>query len=388
MRDTELLRGLLRVEDPWDVTESTLDLQRGRVDVRFEWRGPGRCPTCARESPKHDHRERVWRDLDLCGDQLYLHALVPRVDCPEHGVLTVNVPWSVGRSEFNDRLERIAIALLREMSAAAVARRLAISWDQVDAIMLRAVERGRKRQQARLVRHLGIDEKAIKKRHRYFTIVSDLDTGVVLWVGRGRKRESIDAFWAGLSREQLDAVEGVAMDMWQPYFESTMQYVPDAARKVVFDRFHVTAYLTKAVDLTRRAMMRDPQLDRTALKGTKYTWLRSSTNMDREERRDLFALRAQYKRLGRAWAIKEHFADFWRYRRTSSARHFFAQGYRWATHSQLPALISVARTLKRHFENIITCIKKPISNAAAEGLNSKIQMNQVPCAWLPQRGPF
>ncbi len=88
MRDTELLRGLLRVEDPWDVTESHLDLNLKRVDVQLEWKGPGRCPKCDRECPKHDHRERVWRDLDLCSDQLYLHALVPRVDCPEHGVIT------------------------------------------------------------------------------------------------------------------------------------------------------------------------------------------------------------------------------------------------------------------------------------------------------------
>ncbi len=374
MRDTELLRGLLRVEDPWDVTESKLDLERGRVDVRLEWRGPGHCPMCGRECAKHDHRERVWRDLGLCGDQLYLHALVPRVDCPEHGVLTVTVPWSVGRSEYTERFERIAIALLLEMSVAAVARRMGISWDQVDSIMLRAVERGRKRQQPRLVRHIGIDEKAVKKRHRYFTIVSDLDAGEVLWVGRGRKRESIDAFWAGLSREQLDAVEAVAMDMWAPYFESTMKYVPDAARKIVFDRFHVTAYLTKAVDLTRREMMRDRTLDRTALKGTKYSWLRSVNNMDRRDRRELSDLRNQYKRLGRAWALKESFAEFWKYRRESSARNFFRGWFHWATHSRLPELISVAYTIKRHFDNIITYIRKPISNAAAEGINSKIQM--------------
>ncbi len=374
MRDTELLRGLLRVEDPWDVTESMLDLERSRVDVRLEWKGPGRCPSCGRECPKHDHRERTWRDLDLCGDQLFLHALVPRVDCAEHGVVTVAVPWSAGRSEFTERFERITIALIREMSVAAVSRRMAVSWDQVDAIMMRAVERGRTRQQPRLVRHLGIDEKAIKKGHRYFTLVSDLDAGVVLFVGHGRKRATIDAFWAGLSREQLAAVEGVAMDMWQPYFDSTITFVPDAASKIVFDRFHVTAYLTKAVDLTRRAMMRDRSLNRTALKGTKYSWLRATQNMDRSERRELADLRSEYRQLGRAWAIKESFTEFWRYRRESSARAFFAGWFNWATHSRLPQLVSVAYTLKRHFENIVTYVRKPISNAMAEGLNSKIQM--------------
>lgn len=201
---------------PWDVTESKLDRERQRVDVRLEWRGPGRCPKCSLEYPKHDHRERTWRDLDLCGDQLFLHALVPRVECPEHGVTTVAVPWSVGRTESTSRFESLAIALLLEMSVAGVARRLKISWDQVDAIMVRAVERGKDRRLPRIVKHLGIDEKSVKKRHRYFTIVSDLDRGEVLWIGRDRKRESIDAFYKELSAEQLAGIEGVAMDMWAP----------------------------------------------------------------------------------------------------------------------------------------------------------------------------
>jgi transposase len=388
MRDTEFLRELLRVEDPWDVTESKLDRERQRVDVRLEWRGPGRCPTCGVECPKHDHRERTWRDLDLCGDQLFLHALVPRVECPEHGVTTVSVPWSVGRTEFTSRFERLAIALLVEMSVAGVSRRLAISWDQVDAIMLRAVERGKQRRLPRIVKHLGIDEKAVKKRHRYFTIVSDLDRGEVLWVGRERKRESIDAFYKGLSAEQLAGIEGVAMDMWQPYFDSTIAYVPDAASKIVFDKFHITAYLTKAVDLTRRAMMRDATLDRTALKGTKYTWLYSFANLDRTERRDLAELRRRYKRLGRAWSIKENFAEFWMYRSETWARRFFAQWYRWATHSQIPEIVTVARTLKRHFANIITYIRRPITNAASESLNAKIQMIKFRARGYRNEGRF
>jgi len=164
-------------------------------------RSPGRCPSCGRECPKHDHRERTWRDLDFCWDQ-FLHALVPRVDCAEHGVVTVAVTWSARRSEFTESFERITIALIREMSVAAVSRRMAVSWDQVDVVMMRAVERGRTATAATR-QNIGIDEKAIKKGHRYFTLVSDLDASVVLFVGHGRKRATIDVFWAGLSRETV-----------------------------------------------------------------------------------------------------------------------------------------------------------------------------------------
>ena len=248
---------------------------------------------------------------------------------------------------------------------------------------MRAVDRGKERRLPQIVRHLGIDEKAIKKRHKYFTIVSDLDKGDVLWVGRGRKRESIDAFYSGLSVEQLAGIEAVAMEMWRPYFESMITHVPDAGSKIVFDKFHITAYLTKAVDLTRRAMMRDKTLERTALKGTKYSWLRSFANLDRDERRELGAA-TPVQAFGPAWSIKEHFSEFWRYRREPAARRFFADWFRWATNSQLLETISVAYTLKRHFANIITHIRKPITNAGAGSLNSKIQMIKYRARGLPQ----
>lgn len=374
MRDTDFLSELLRVDTPWKVTEAALDRERGRVDARIEWQGPGLCPTCGIECPKHDHRDRSWRDLDLCADQLYLHASVPRVDCPEHGVITVSVPWASGRSEFTSRFERLAIALLAEMSISGVFRRLDVSWDQIDGIMDRAVTRGLERRQNRVVRYIGIDEKAVKKGHKYFTIVSDLKSGTVLWIGRGRKKETLKAFWEGLSSEQLAGIEGIAMDMWLPYFEATIAHVPNAASKIVFDKFHITSYLTKAVDQTRRRLMRDASIDRDDLKGTKYSWLRNPKNMDRAERRELADLRSQYSKLGRAWAIKEQFAEFWRYRRESSACSFFAGWYGWATRSQIPAIVEVAKTIKRHFANIITYLKLPITNAGSEGLNSKIQM--------------
>ena len=373
MRDTEFLAELLRIEAPWRVSAAALDLKRKRVDVTVEWQGPGRCPKCGHEAPKYDHRERVWRDLDLGEDQLFIHAIVPRVDCPHDGVTTIAVPWAEGRSDMTKRFESYAIALLLEMSTAAVARRLGVGWDAIDAIMMQAAKRGLDRRAARIVRFIGIDEKSIKKGQKYFTIVSDLEHGKVLWIGSGRKRETIDAYWASLSAEELAGVEGVAMDMWRPYFESAMIHVPGAAEKIVFDKFHITAYLTRAVDLTRRQMMRDRSLDRTALKGTKYDWLRNLTRMARADRMTFAQLRRQYHRLGRAWSLKESFARFWEYRSEGWARRFFAWWYAWAVRSQLPELVTVAAMLKRHFANIITYVKTPITNATAESINSKIQ---------------
>lgn len=373
VRDTEFVQQLLRVEDPWQVTESKLDQGRQRVDVRIEWRGPGRCPVCGAEVPKHDHRERVWRDLDLCGDQLFIHALVPRVDCPAHGILTVKVPWAQGRTEFTERFEAVLIAFLGEMSISGVSRRMRISWDQIDGIMSRAVERGLKARKEETYRYIGIDEKAVKKGHKYFTIVSDLERGKVLYIGRGRKREALDPFWRGLSSAQLEGIEGIAMDMWRPFYESTIIHVPSAKQKIVFDRFHIAKYLGDAVDATRKLVLRELGSEAASLKGSKYDWLRNPRNMDHSDKIALARLRDEYDKLGRAWTLKEIFSSFWGYRRESAARTFFNAWHGWAVRSRLPAIVKVAKMIKRHFENIISYLRIRITNAAAEGLNSKIQ---------------
>lgn len=355
------------------MTNAELKLERGRIEALVEYEGEGRCPVCAQSAPKHDHRERTWRHLDIFQYAFYVTARVPRVRCQEHGLQQLPVPWAEGRSGFTALFERAAIALLLQMSITGVARHLKVSWDEMDGIMARAVARGLSRRKDQFVRFIGIDEKAIKKRHKYFTIVSDLESGTVLYLGRGRKQQALDAFWSKLSPGQLAAVEGVAMDMWAPYFESTMMHLPDAASKIVFDKYHLVGYLTKAVDLTRRRTMRDTSLDREALKGTKYHWLRNPRNMTCEQRREVSSLAGQYRGLGRAWAIKESFAHFWTYARESSARSFFKQWFGWASRSRVPAMVDAAYTLKRHFENIITYVHLRITNASSEALNSKLQ---------------
>jgi len=97
----------------------------------------------------------------------------------------------------------------------------------------------------------------VKKRHVYFTIVSGLETSDVIWVGRGRKKETLDAFWAGLSEEERAQIEGIAMDIYERYIQSILLFVPGAADKIVFYKFFITMHLTRAGDLTRRPIMRE-----------------------------------------------------------------------------------------------------------------------------------
>jgi len=190
-----------------------------------------------------------------------------------------------------------------------------------------------------------------------------------VWVGRGHRKETLDAFWLGLSLEERGAIEGVAMDMSEAYFHSTMEHLPDAQHKIMFDKFHIAQLLTHAVDLERRAAGREDP----GLKHTRYSWLRNPAGMEHAERLSFARLRRQHARVGRAWSIKELFSEFWRYRQAASARRFFARWFAWAVRSQLPRIVSVAHTLKQYFENIITYLRVPITNALTESINSKIR---------------
>jgi transposase len=128
--------------------------------------------------------------------------------------------------------------------------------------------------------------------HRYFTLVNDLDRSRVLYVAENRTESSLDGFWAGLTEAQVDAVEAVAMDMWDPYINSTLSHLPDAGRKIVFDKFHIAKHLSEAVGLVRRRenkQLRAAGDDR--LTGTRYDWLRHPAKMEPRDRREFAALR-------------------------------------------------------------------------------------------------
>jgi transposase len=244
----------------------------------------------------------------------------------------------------------------------------------VHAIQQRAVRRGLARRQAEKVRHVGVDEKSFIRGHRYFTLVNDLDRGRLLFVAENREQSSLDAFWSGLSNEQLEAVQAVAMDMWDPYVNSTRLHLPDAERKIVFDKFHLAKHLSEAVDLVRRRENRQLKAggdDRLA--GTRYDWLRHPARMEPEDRKQFAQLRDSNLKTARAWALKEAMMAFFEYVYERPARKHFRWWHNWATRSRLRPILDKARMLKRRFENIVTYLQHRITNAASESINSKVQ---------------
>jgi len=286
MRDVELYQQILGLVEPWTVTRLELSIEGGRVDV---WVGHPRrvrfaCPEndCGHTGlPVYDHAEqRAWRHLDSMQFLTFLHARPPRVDCPEHGVHQVRLPWAEPMSRFTVLFERLAIDVLAQCDVDDAARLLRLSWDEAWHLMDRAVRRGLAAKQAQVPARVGVDEKAAGRGQDYITVVSNLDTGTVEYLADERRRASLDSFFDQFTVDQRQRIEAVAMDMWEPYIASVRANLTHPDEKIVFDRYHLMRYVTGAVDQVRAREHRTmSRAGNRILTGSRYLWLYSAENL-------------------------------------------------------------------------------------------------------------
>lgn len=380
MRDKDLYAQILGIKSPWQVSRVELAVSEGEVTVHVEQEEGAKlcCPTCGQISPGYDSRKRRWRHLDTCQYKTILVADVPRVRCKEHGVVTMSVPWAEPGSGFTALFEALVIDWLKEASISAVSRLMGLSWNAIDGIMQRSVERGLARREEIYPTHIGVDETAFKKRHDYVTVVSDQEAGTVLHVGSDRKKATLKAWYDSLTEEQREAIESVSMDMWPAFINATLESLPEAEEKIAFDKFHIAKYLGEAVDKVRRqehkARLAEGYED---LKGSKYKWLYNPENMTYEQEQCFKALRDSTLKTARAWAIKELAMSLWNYVSKTWARKGWERWLSWAVRSRLDPIKKVARTIKEHLWGILNAIVLKVSNGPAEGLNSRIKMIKI-----------
>jgi transposase len=367
---------LLGVRSPWEISGVELNIAEHRVDIHIEYSdNECPCPECGAMSPKHDDRDkRTWRHLDTMQFATYLHCQLPRARCKEHGVKTVQAPWAGKNSRFTLLFEGFAIRVLQAARSVEEARKLLkLNWHQVNAIKSRAVARGLARREEKAIPYLGIDEKQFRSGHGYISSLVDLKGGRVLDVVEERTESACKALIEqALTDTQREAVTAVALDMWLAYANAIGQALPQA--HIVHDRFHISQHLNEAVDKVRR--QENKVLNKAGderLKGSKYLWLSNEENLGEEARERFEHLKHADLKAARAWAIKELFKQFWTYTYAGCAKRHFEQWYSWAIRSRLEPIKEKARMIKNHLPNLLNYFKHPISNAVAEGLNSKIQ---------------
>jgi transposase len=359
----------------WRVTATTRD-DRQRVVVDLEpTRASAICSGCGETKTRmHDVKPtREWRHLDTWHMPTLVRSAVRRVRCRHCGVRVEQVPWARTRSRFTHQFEADVLRRARDTSISGVCRQLGLHWTSVMRLIERWVEESAARHFRRPLKHIGVDEISYGRgQDKYLTIVWDHDRSCIVWIGHGRDRDTLGAFFTKLGPKRSHRLVAVTMDMAQGYIAAVTAHAPQAA--IVFDRFHIERYLTWAIDEVRKQeFWRRGGAYREAVRGKRFLLLRKYRRVHWRRRGALALLLAMNRRLFRAYVLKEQFEHAWTYTTARGMREFLVRWRRLLNWSRLTPLIRFWEMLWRHVDGVTAWAEYRLTNAAVEGNNSRIR---------------
>ena len=375
----QFYKDIIGVKPPWSITAVMKDEVSRKITIRIEHDSEKilACPICAQSTKLYDHRVRVLRYLDTCQYETFLEVYVPRVKCGKDGVQQIEIPFAEKHSRFTSRFEKAIIIWLKDCSISTVAENFNLSWDEVDGMMQRAVKRGLSRRKRQEVRNIGIDETSYQKRHEYVTVILDKDRDSVIDVLDDRKAETVETWLKIQENSDLSVLESISMDMWDPYIKAVKNKIPEAEKKIVFDRFHVSKHFNQALDKVRRrehnAFMK--QAGESPLSKSRFQWLTNSHRTDNRigKRKAFMGLSRLNLETAKAWRIKETANSLWDYLYMKVAEEAWKKLLWWISHCRIPEMISVGLTVKKYFWGILNAIRLKTTNGILEAKNNCIQ---------------
>ena len=363
------VRHSLQLGSDWKIDRMLLDAEAQRIDIYISHAGrPLICPKSGETGTLYDHRkERSWRHLDWFQFRCFVHCRVPRVKSSA-GVNTIQVPWSSASQRYTEAFESWTIRLLQATkNQTKTAQLLRCKFDVVNRILHRSVERGERRRALQGISHVSVDEKAIHRGHKYATVVSDSDRGVVLDVGQGRDKNSVKALLRGLLGDLKDEIQTITTDMWKAYISCVTELFPNAT--LIHDRFHLIQYLNKAIDQVRRREVKQHD----ELKHSRYALLKNKANRT-ENQEDIFqAIQKLNLQVSIAWRLREEFKAIFRCRTFADAKKYFKLWLESVKEEAVNEVIQIAEMFERHREGVCNALCHEQSNARAERINGKIQ---------------
>jgi transposase len=335
-----------------------------------------RCSACGSTAVRpRGTVERSFRAVPIGSRPTVIVLPIPRVDCRACGVVRqVEVPFADPRRSYTKSFERYALELSRRMTIRDVAIHLNVSWDTIKDIQKRDLSRRYAKPKLKHLRRIAIDEIAVARGHRYLTIVMDLESGAVVFVGDGKGADALKPFWKRL-RPSKARVEAVAMDMSAAYRAAVSAHLPEAT--IVFDRFHVIKLYNDKLSQLRRDLHREATevMHKDVLKGTRWLLLKNPENLDAEkdEKRRLEEALALNKSLATAYYLKEDLRRFWEQPGKRFATAFLNDWIRRAGASGIRMLQQMAKTLAAHRSGLLAYYDARITSGPMEGTNNKIK---------------
>lgn len=369
----KLFEAALGIRDPWFIQRVDFDAAKKTLTIGVDFVAGSRfaVPSVEGRHPAHDTVTKRYRHLNFFQHECYLEVRMPRVRLPDGGIRLIEPDWAGKLAGFTLLFEALIITLCREMPFAAVARLVNLSWHRVAAICERYVDLALSEADFSEVTRLAVDETSRAKGHDYVTLFADADERRVLFVAEGRGADTIEAFADDLVAHggNPDSIESVSIDMSPAFIKGVGKHLPNA--RITFDKFHVVAHASQAVDKTRRIEQKtDP-----SLKGLRWALLKDREKLNASAQADLDALVAQVttKRTARAWLYREQLRDILERKQINVVRSMLAQ---WCTNvmrSKVEPMKEVARLIRNHMEGIVAWAQTRQTNGFLEAIHGLFQ---------------
>jgi transposase len=315
---------------------------------------------------------RRFKMIPFGGKICFLNVLLHRVACPHCGRhWWPRLPFMKGKYRMARSLMAHILDLLHFSTLLDVSRFLKISWNVIKKIHKEKLSALYKKISLEDLEYITVDEFSIRKGHEYMTVFTDLRSGRIIHAIEGRTVEIVAPFFKKLAK-QAPKLKAIAMDMSRSYYPAAQEFLPNV--DVVFDHFHVTALLNKAVDEVRKEQQQNLNANEAkVLKGSRFLFLSNYDNLDLENQTRLNALLAVNEPLYLAHTLKEQFQLFWEKDSVDEAEHFFVHWGVDVLATGLKPLKRVVKVLNQYKTGLLNYFKHHISNAGAEGINNKIK---------------
>ena len=372
----ETLFGMaLGIVSPWEVTEVSFSKESNRLDITIDFQRGSTfpCPTCGAPAPAYDTTEKTWRHLNFFQYEAYLHAFVPRVNCPNEGcgVKQIQVPWARTGSGFTLLFEALVMTMARDMPVNVMARLFSVTDTRLWRVINAYVEAARAKEDFSEVKRIGIDETSTKKGHNYATFFFDLDKKTLLFGTEGKDNETVKDFVADLKKHGGDPeqITDAAIDMSKAFIKGVKEQLPNAV--VTFDKFHLIKLMNEALGKIRAE---EARLFPDALKKSRYLFLKNPEDLTPEEeaRMDTMVANQCYKSV-EAYAHKLNLQNVYFAQSRQEAEALLKQWLKQTSKSAIVLIQKMAKTVKDHWDGILSHFDSELTSGFLEGINSLIQ---------------
>ena len=374
-RQYKIFEEALNIQSPWEIKEVRLDYERRRLDIilDFERGALFSCSECHKALTAYDTRIREWRHLDFFQFETHIYAPLPRTECPDCGVKTIDVPWANAKSGFTIFFEAWVIELAQVMTIKAASNRLRISDDALWRLLKRVVAKAISNQDLSRVCEIAVDETSWKKGHKYVSFVFDYQARKLIFAAEGKDHSVLEGFAQHLESHggKRENIRRVCCDMSKAFIKGIEENFPQAA--ITFDKFHVIKAINEALEKIRR---REAQ-ENPILKGSRWDWMKNPKNLNETgQKRINDALGKKRLQTGKAYRLKvllQEILDAKNGMTYEAGKQELKGWLKWALRCRIPEMVEVAQMIRRHLEGILNWFSSRMTNALLEGYNSVLR---------------